>query len=213
MSSQTRRINPQQPESAIIAKASSLLRQGDLVVAPTETRYGLLAHGDDPRAVSRLYQLKGRPWNIPTALFVPSIEDMSRYGHVSAVAQRLAEQFLPGPLTLVLKAVVDWAAPRVVDGKIGIRVSPAPVVVSLLKEVGAPLTATSANLTGKPDGVTVQEIARALGTGVALYLDGGKLEGPVSTVVDCSTDTLTILRAGAIAEEEIRRVASMVGTV
>ena len=194
------------PDVGIVAKAAVVLKDGGLVVAPTETRYGLLARADQPSAVSRLYSIKGRPVKLPTAIFVRDQRDISSYAVFNPAAKRLAERFLPGPLTLVLKATRDLGEPLVVDGKIGIRLSSAPFIIALLKEVSFPVTATSANLSGTEDLDTVDEIARAFGGKVDLYIDVGVLDNTVSTVVDVSQEQAVILREGAIAADDIQQI-------
>jgi L-threonylcarbamoyladenylate synthase len=155
--------------------------------------------------VARLQQVKGRAADQPVSVFLESAAEISRYGKLTEIARRLAQAFLPGPLTLVLEAVVDWHAPLVVNGKIGLRVSPSPVILQLVRLVGAPLTATSANLSGRPGSDTIDAIYEQLGEAVALYLDGGRLTGTVSTVVACDSRGLAVLREGAITTVELQR--------
>ena len=191
------------PDETVISRAASILESGSLIVAPTETRYGLLARADRPESIEKMYRVKARRENLPTALFVKSIEQLSDFGFMSGTSRSLAERFLPGALTLVLKAVRDLGAPLVVNGRIGLRFSPAPVIRMLVERLDFPLTATSANPSGKPDCENVAEIAEDFGDAIELYLDGGELTGPVSTVLDVSEDTPKVLRAGAITEAEI----------
>ncbi|UCE23300.1 MAG: threonylcarbamoyl-AMP synthase [Candidatus Zixiibacteriota bacterium] len=191
------------PDQSTVDQAAAILDRGGLIVAPTETRYGLLARADDREAVSRLYGIKGRPMTMPTAIFVKDVNGISRYGRLNAAARRLAEKFLPGPLTLVLEATASLGEPLVVDRKIGIRLSSAPFIQSLVETVKFPVTATSANISGDQELETIEEIARAFGGKIDLYVDVGVLDNPVSTVVDASEDNPVILRSGAIAESEI----------
>ena len=113
---------------------------------------------------------------------------------------------MPGPVTLVLAATCDWPPPLVVNGKIGFRCSSVPVINEILALVEAPIAATSANISGRPERECVQEIVDDFGDRVALYLDSGPLTGPVSTVVDCSEDRPRVLREGAVAVAEITRI-------
>ena len=135
----------------------------------------------------------------PVSIFLGAPDDIPRYARMTAEAGRLARAFLPGPLTLVLEATVDWGEPLVVAGKIGLRVSPLPVILQLVRLVGAPLTATSANRSGMTGSGSVDAIQTQLGVSVAIYLDGGLLTGPVSTVVACDSRGMTVLREGAIS--------------
>ncbi len=190
-----------------ILSAARVIADSGLVVAPTETRYGILARVDSEVAVQRLFDLKGRKVQNPTAVFVAARSHIGRLALVTPIAQELSEAFLPGPLTLVLESRVDWAAPLVVDGKIGIRLSSSELIQQLVEAVESPLTATSANLTGEPDRETVADIQKDFGERIDLYIDGGSLTGPVSTVVECVGQSYRILRAGAISIEQIEQIA------
>lgn len=196
-------IDYSSPDDKVVKKAASLLAEGSLIVAPTETRYGLLARADQPAVLTRLYSAKGRPANLPTAIFAANLKDIEQYAHLNDAARRLSEKFLPGPLTLVLKARKQLGEPVVVEGKIGVRWSSAPFIQKLVAAVTFPITATSANLSGDKDLETIEEIARAFGGKIDMYVDVGVLDNPVSTVVDVSSDSPLVLRQGAVAESEI----------
>lgn len=191
------------PDQNIIAQAASVLKSGGLLVAPTETRYGLLARADESKALDRLYKVKQRPANMPCAIFVDSINSLKRYANLSRPGEGLADRYLPGPLTLVAQAKSSLGAPIVVDKKLGIRYSPAPVICSLLVIVDFPITATSANLSQQGECFEIDEIYRSLGDGVDLYLNCGRLEKEVSTVVDISVEPPLVLREGAISSKDI----------
>ena len=204
-------IDPAAPAGDVLDRAAEQIREGQLVVAPTETRYGLLANATGQAAVTRLCEAKGRAFQHPVSVFVASLDDLARYGEITPAARTLAERFLPGPLTLVLRCRVNWAAPLAVAGKTGFRISPSPVIRGLLDRVGAPLTATSANLTGRPEESAVAAIEAQLGDAVACYLDAGLLEGAVSTVIDCSEATPKVLRESAISSAAIAEVVKLEG--
>ncbi len=191
------------PDSNAIEQAIEILKGGGLVVAPTETRYGLLGRSDKAEVVEKVYQVKRRPLAQPTAIFVASVEMIMHYAELNPVAQFLAKLFLPGPLTLILNVLPEWNSPVARNGKIGIRISPAPVIEEIVERVGFPFTATSANLSGSPERSSIDEIVEALGDNVDLYLDSGVLAGELSTVVDCTGKPPRILRKGAIDEREI----------
>jgi L-threonylcarbamoyladenylate synthase len=200
------RIDPDHLDRSIIEQAVQVLDAGGLLVAPTETRYGLLANADDSSALERVFEIKGRRPDIPTALFVTGVDMMTEFGVLNSQALVLAKAFLPGPMTLVVRARKNWDAPRVVGGKVGFRWSSFSVIREIMRLVLYPVTATSANRTGEPEPDTVEEIRRMLGAGVELYLDAGPLKGVVSTVVDCTGARPVIIRPGAIPGEEISRV-------
>lgn len=194
-------IDPRHPDQGLIRLAVEALTNGDLIVAPTETRYGLLARADNDRAIERVFEAKGRGLLRPTAMFVQSEDGLRALGEMTPSAERLTRAFLPGPLTLVLRSRVAWGEPRVSAGLIGLRWSSSPVIAEILRHVTFPVTATSANRTGSTELETVTEIRDALGMTVELYLDGGRLNGPVSTVVQCVGEDTAILREGAISAE------------
>ena len=197
-------IDYSSPPDNVVVKAAGILRTGGLVVAPTETRYGLLARADFAPALGLLYSVKGRPSSLPTAIFAPSEAMLWEYGRRTDMAEALAGQFLPGPLTLILEAVCDLKEPVVHEGKIGLRYSPAPIIERILQEADFPVTATSANISGSGDLETAAEIAEALGEGVEMFLECGRLTSPTSTVVDCTGDSPYIVREGAISADSIR---------
>lgn len=191
------------PDLETINRAVDVLRADGLVVAPTETRYGLLGRADKAEVVKKVYRVKKRALSQPIAVFVGSLEMVTHYAELNPPAQFLARLFLPGPLTLVLKGLPEWDSPVARDDKVGIRISPAPVIHEIMERVSFPLTATSANISGAAELSSIDEISRALSATVDLYLDGGVLDGAPSTVVDCSGDPPKILRKGAVDEKEI----------
>jgi L-threonylcarbamoyladenylate synthase len=165
-----------------------------------------MARADSQKVLEKLYRVKDRPVTSPTALFVRSRDEIGRLGRTNRVSDRLAEAFLPGPLTLVLESKHDWPPPRTVDGKIGVRCSSAALIDAVLAVVDYPTTATSANRSGRPDHERVQDIKEVFRDEVDLYLDAGPLSGAPSTVVDCSQDNVTVLREGVISAARIEQV-------
>ncbi|MCX6826298.1 MAG: L-threonylcarbamoyladenylate synthase [candidate division Zixibacteria bacterium] len=197
-------IDQFRPEEKAMSMATQVLETGGILVAPTETRYGLMTRIDNIDTVERLFALKKREKYLPTAIFVRSHDEIEDFGFGNPISRKLAKRFLPGPMTLILRTKKLYPPPIVVDGKIGIRYSSAAIVKGLLKRVSSNLTATSANLSGKESPKTISEIASLFKTEVALYLDAGPLAAAPSTVVDCSADGFVIRRHGAISEEEIK---------
>ncbi len=197
------RINPLIPENDIIQAAADILNREGVVVVPTETRYGLAVRADRANQVQKVYDIKGRSTKNPSAIFIKNTGCISDYAIETDVSKKLAAKFLPGAMTLVLKAREDRPHPAAFEGKIGLRVSSSKVIADLLDSLSFDLTATSANRSGLADAETVDDIAVEFGGEVDLYLDAGKLDGPVSTVVDCSGDKAVVLREGAISREDI----------
>ncbi|MCE5314696.1 MAG: L-threonylcarbamoyladenylate synthase [Armatimonadota bacterium] len=197
------------PGQASIVAAADAIRRGELVIFPTETVYGLATDALNESAVRRVFEVKGRMENHPLPVQVAGVEHLGQAASdVPENARLLAQRFWPGPLTLVMKK--NESIPGIVSGgldTIGIRVPDHPVALALLREVGSPIVATSANLSGRPSPKSAQEAIAQLGDKVSVTLDAGACEiGVASTVVDVSSDTVRILRLGAITPEQIHEV-------
>lgn len=188
--------------SALIQRAAAALHQGLLVVAPTDTVYGVCAHPEHPSAIEQLFAVKGRPDGKPIPLLISGIDHLTVMGvKLFPPEQRLAEAFWPGPLTLVVQTPT---------GTEGVRVPDHADMRRLLQAVGGALRVTSANRSGERPALTVEEAGQALGTRVDMLLDGGAVTGGVpSSVVRVSGGRLDVLREGAIPERELRRVAEL----
>ncbi|PID38927.1 MAG: threonylcarbamoyl-AMP synthase [Deltaproteobacteria bacterium] len=186
-------------EEAAIARAAELLRAGEVVAYPTETRYGLAVRFDDGDAIARLVAVKGRG-DQPLSVLVSNHEMLERVVDPSAISRRARElmtRHWPGPLTLVLPGRNTLhRALRNAEGGVGVRISPDPVAAALVDAAGLPLTATSANLSSEPAASSAEEAALA---GVALILDDGPRDGQPSTVAVVSGEAVKVLRAGGVA--------------
>ncbi len=196
-----------------IRRAAELLRAGKLVAFPTETVYGLGALALDPEAVRGIFAAKGRPAKNPLIVHVATSEQAKE---VAAgwpeEAQALAERFWPGPLTLVLPKAAGLP-PEVTGGleAVGIRVPAHPVALELIRAVGAPLAAPSANRYTEVSPTSAAHVERSLGGRIHAILDGGDTTvGIESTVLDLSGDTPTLLRPGAVAVSELEEVIGSV---
>ena len=195
--------------SGALEKAANILQQGGLVAFPTDTVYGVGAHAFLPEAVERLYIVKGRPRDKAIPLLLRKAEDMRDVAaEISLFAWRLAENFWPGGLTMVLFRKED--VPDVVcagGDTVAVRVPAHPLTLALIEAVGVPLATTSANRSGAVSAVTAEEVQRELGNQIELILDGGRSPGGTpSTVIDLTRDPPAILRQGAILEECLRKV-------
>jgi len=190
-----------------IGVAARILAEGGLVAFPTDTVYGVGAHAFQPNAVERIYTAKIRPPDKAIPILLARADDLALVAEgITETAWLLAETFWPGGLTLVLPKKAN--VPDVISAggpTVAVRVPDHPVPLALMAALGAPLAATSANLSGRPSPVTAQEVERELEGRIELILDGGRCPGGIpSTVLDLTTDPPSVLRAGAIAEEEIR---------
>lgn len=193
----------QESHELVVARIVKVLKNSGLVVIPTETRYGLIVNASDKAALEKLYKTKQRPSFMPTAIFVNSVDEVFQYGKTTKTARRLANAFLPGPLTMILQAKTKMEKYVVHENKIGIRYSSSKLIADLLTRVDFPLSATSANISGKNECESIEEIKNEFGDAVDLYIDGGILTNEASTVVDVSEKQLCFHRLGAITKEEI----------
>ena len=184
-------------DSDAIRRAAEATADGDLVVYPTETVYGLGGGALDPAAVERVFDLKGRERLNPLSLGVPSVDAALRYTEPTEFAVAFARAFLPGPVTVVVErgdAVPDALTAE--RDRVGIRVPDHDLARDLLSETG-PLTATSANVSGRGSVTRLGDLDDRIREGVAVVVDGGETPGTESTVVD--PEARTIHRRGAMA--------------
>ncbi len=174
-----------------IKKAAQILREGGIVAHPTDTCYGLAVDVQNEKALKKVYNSKKMALDKPISVLVRSIEEAREYGEFSELAERLAREFWPGALTLVV--------PRR-GGKdfVGLRVIDEPITNALLEEFGGPVTTTSANLSGEATPFNAFDITAQ----VDFVLDGGPLEeyGKASTVIKVEGEEATVLRWGALDE-------------
>ena len=196
-------------DETAIRRAIQVLKGGGLVVFPTDTVYGVGAHAFMPKAVEKLYTAKIRPRDKAIPILLAKVEDLALVAEeIPEVAWELMERFWPGGLTLVLPKKA--AVPDMVTAgqpNVAVRVPDHPVPRALIEGLGAPLAATSANLSGHPSPVTAEEVRAELGGRIELILDGGRCPGGIpSTVLDLTADPPAILRQGAIAAEKIKAI-------
>ncbi len=204
---QANNVAPASPEA--ISRAVALLRAGEVIGLPTETVYGLAGDGLNPAALARIFEVKQRPLFDPLILhFADAASAFAVVAEVPEAAQKLAERFWPGPLTLVLRKkeiVPDLATSGLPN--VAVRVPVHPVAQALLRALGRPLAAPSANRFGRISPTDAQAVYAELGDAVPLILDGGPCAvGLESTVLMLAEDRPLLLRAGGIPLEEIEAV-------
>ena len=199
-------LSPTHPDPALIARAAEAIARGGLVAFPTETVYGLGANALDPAAVRRIFSVKKRPGQNPLIAHVASAADAETL--VSSwpdAAARLAEQFWPGPLTLVLPKRPE-VPDEVTAGlpAVAVRVPAHPVALALLRAAQLPIAAPSANRFTELSPTTADHVVKALGSAVDLVLDGGPTTvGIESTVLDLTGERARLLRPGMVTVAEI----------
>ena len=203
-------IDSESPNAEVINLAATVLRDGGLVVFPTETVYGIGALADSKFGAQEIFEVKVRPLDKPLPWLVENEDALDTYGaDIPDYAHRLAQAFWPGPLTLVVKASdrvgKDFRAP---DGTVALRSPDHEVVVELLQAAGGPIIATSANTSGSPAPATFQEVESRIVQAADLSLDGGETQHQqASTVVKAIDSEPVILREGAIAADQVLSVA------
>lgn len=203
------KINESEPDQAGLAEAGAILRAGGLVVFPTETVYGLGANALDAGAVAAIFEAKGRPSDNPLIVHISRMAQVSELADDFTIqAQRAAEAFWPGPLTLVLPKKPCMPA-QVTAGleTVALRMPDHPVALALLDKAGIPVAAPSANTSGKPSPTTVEHVLTDLNGKVDMVVDGGDCRiGVESTVLDMTAEPPVILRPGGISREDLEGV-------
>jgi L-threonylcarbamoyladenylate synthase len=188
-----------------IAEAARLILAGEPVAVATETVYGLAADATNPEAMARIYEAKGRPGFNPLIVHAVDLAAAERIGEFDNEARSLAKQHWPGPLTLVVALRPDVGIASIVTAglpTVGLRVPAHPAMQSLLKAVGRPLAAPSANASGSISPTRAEHVLKSLGGRIPLIVDAGPTErGLESTIVAAAGGPLRLLRPGPIAVE------------
>ena len=196
-----------------IEAAAAILRAGGLVGIPTETVYGLGANGLDPAAVRRIFEAKGRPQDNPLILHIPDPSWLERYCRdVPAAARRLAEQFWPGPLTMILprRALVPDEVTCGLE-TVGVRCPDHPVTLAIIRAAGVPVAAPSGNRSGRPSPTCARHMLEDMEGRIQAVVDGGPCGvGVESTIVDLTLPVPRLLRPGGLPLEALEAVLGRV---
>ena len=201
-------INADKPSQRLLERAARLILKNEVIVCPTDTGYAFVANALEPKAVVKVFNLKGRAYSNPIHVAVNSVEAAESYAQLNTAARYLAHKFLPGALTMVL-ARKEIIPALLVAGRdtVGIRIPDNRVILGLAAMTGLPLTATSANISGKPTPYSVPELVSHLGEtieNVALVLDQGPLPiRELSTIIDLTVSPPQLLRQGRISWIEL----------
>jgi L-threonylcarbamoyladenylate synthase len=194
-----------------LAAAATAVLNGELVVLPTDTVYGIGADAFSAAAVTRLLAAKGRGRDMPPPVLVGTVRAASALvDSLGPYGQELIDEFWPGGLTIVCRAArtLSWDLGDT-KGTVAVRMPEDPVTLDLLQETG-PMAVSSANLTGQPAATSAQEARDQFGDAVAVYLDGGpSAGGKASTIVDLTGDAPRLLRQGAISIGRLREIAGV----
>jgi L-threonylcarbamoyladenylate synthase len=195
-----------------IEKGIEIIRKGGVVAFPTDTVYGVGAGAYIESAIKRIFEVKNRPPEMALPLLLADAAQIHEVATcVPAYAWRLIERFLPGGLTLVVfRTMIVKDIVTAGGDTVAIRIPDHPVPIELIKGCGMPIVGTSANLSGRPNALTVDEVRDQIGNQVDLVIEGGpEPGGKESTVVDVTGELPVILRAGAISRAELETVVKM----
>ena len=203
-------------DATVISSASAALKAGHLIAIPTETVYGLGADATNQSAVKRIYEVKGRPEDHPLIVHIAAIDQMAQWAiDIPEFAIKLARDFWPGPMTLVLRRSAK-AKDFITAGQetVALRVPAHPIALALLKEFNEGIAAPSANRFGSVSPTTAEAVEEELGEYLSpedLILDGGQcLVGVESTIIDCTKATPFILRPGAVSAAMIEESTGLI---
>ncbi|MCU0666435.1 MAG: L-threonylcarbamoyladenylate synthase [Candidatus Omnitrophica bacterium] len=197
------KIDPQQPDEKLIKEAAQIIKNGGLVIIPTETVYGIAVDSSNRKAVERLSCVKQRPEDKSYSLHIAAKDKVTQYAKdISIGTWKLVSKFWPGALTIVFKAK---------DGStVGMRMPDDEIALKVISYCSCPVICPSANISGEPPAVSAQEISASLVEKVDLVLDAGRVRlGKESTVIDVTQNKFKLLRQGFITKEEIEKEFSM----
>lgn len=208
MRNRIEKIDFSEPNQPLIFKAAQIIMAGGVVAYPTETFYGLGVDAFNVHAIERIYHIKKRDPSKPILVIIENQRHLKELvSDIPPVAKELIKRFWPGPLTIIFRASLK--VPAILTGNtgtIGIRISSHPVASDLLRAVGRPITATSANISGQLGLVSALDVLKTFENGLDLILDGGITQGKNgTTIVNITLDPPRIVREGVIPSEEIKR--------
>ncbi len=195
------KVNTKKPNVGTIRKVARIIKSGGLVVYPTETCYGLAVDATNKHAVKKVYRVKKRSKNKPIPIIVSSIQMIEKYGKVTKTTRLLAKRFMPGPLTVIIDK--KKTIPKVLNpDEIAFRISSHAVATMIVRAVGRPITATSANVSGQSPIYKSKKAIRTFEGKVDMILDCGNLKRvKPSTYVDARSRR--VLRVGSIPKKKI----------
>ncbi|MCL2108166.1 MAG: L-threonylcarbamoyladenylate synthase [Oscillospiraceae bacterium] len=203
----------QKADDEAIIQAAELLKSGEIVAIPTETVYGLAANALDSAAIHKIFAAKNRPANNPLIVHVSGLAQIRELGlEVPEIAEKLAEKFWPGALTIILRKKYDIIPTEICCGlsTVAVRAPDHPAAIALIEACEFPLAAPSANLSGSPSPTTAAHVFADLNGRIPLILDGGECVcGVESTVVALEKGAIRILRPGRVTAEQLREFAEV----
>jgi len=191
-------INPENPQSRHIIRVAECLRQGGVIIYPTDTTYGIGCDIFNRKGVKKIFQIKQRDARKPFSFICSDLAEVSNYAQVSNFAFKIMKRHLPGPYTFVLEAtkiVPDSLSTK--QKTVGVRIPANPICQAIVRELGHPLVTTSANISGEHPPQDPVLINEKMGRMVDLVIDGGIAMSEASTVISLLDDEIEIIRQGA----------------
>ena len=188
---------------------AKIIKEGGIVIFPTETVYGIGTNGLDKEAIKKLYEVKQRPLNKPISLLVSNIEMVEQVAkNISKLEYKIMQNFFPGPLTIILEKkdiVPDILTAN--TNTVGIRMPSGEIARKLIEYAGVPIATPSANISGKPSGTNIKDIQKDFDGKVDCFIDNGESKlGIPSTIVRVINNEVHILRQGSISTEQIKAI-------
>lgn len=202
-------IDLKEKDFAKLEEPAKIIKDGGIVIFPTETVYGIGANGLNAEAVKKIYDLKKRPLSKPINLLVNSIEMIEKVAKdITPLEYAIIKEFFPGPLTIILQK--KEIVPDIVTANgttVGVRMPANEIALELIKKAGVPLATPSANISDKPSKTNIKDVMKDFPEGVDCFVDGGESSiGVASTIVQIIDGVPHILRQGTITEEQIKKL-------
>ena len=206
------KVDPENPDAEVLSEAARVIRDGGLVVFPTETVYGIGANAFDEKACRKIFIAKGRPQDNPLIVHISSLDMLERVvSKVPERAYRFIDKLWPGPLTLIMEK--DPSVPGVVSASlptVAVRMPSHPVAKLLIELSGCPIAAPSANLSGKPSPTSFDHVKDDMMGRVDVIIDSGETPfGIESTIIDLTKDPPELLRPGPLTVEQISEISEI----
>lgn len=192
-----------------IEELSKILKNDGVLAVPTDTVYGICARMNSKKARENLIEIKNRPENKAFPIMCNSIDQIKSIAKIDERIEKIINAFMPGPITLVL--LKGENVPSFINegsNEIGVRMATSKALEEVIEKVGSPIFMTSANLSGKPVCQTIEEIEKTF-PNIDGILDGKVSYGQASTIVDCTSDDIKIIREGPIALEDIKKILDL----
>ncbi len=189
--------------------AANIIKKGGIVIFPTETVYGIGTNGLDEEAVKKLYEVKDRPLNKPISLLVSNFDMINQVAKdITEMEYKIMKNFFPGPLTIILNKKSCVPDILTANGNtVGIRMPDNEIALKLIELSGVPIATPSANISGRPSGIDIEDIKKDFEGKVDLFIDSGKSKiGNGSTIVKVEDNEIKILRQGIITKEQIEDI-------